>query len=142
MFLLNEEVNRVSDKVEALSDKMDTRFAAQDAKIEERFAAQDAKIEDLRRGQTEISQQLAVLIASLGRTDAAAAARGDPAGQRRYSKASTVAAMATLSDSAPSAMGIRTRRSANSYSEASRPCDSDPSTTATGPAPAASTPES
>ena len=76
VFLLNEEVNRVSDKVEALSDKMDTRFAAQDAKIEERFAAQDAKIEDLRRGQTEISQQLAVLIASLGRTDAAAAGEG------------------------------------------------------------------
>ena len=65
VFLLNEEVNRVSDKVEALSDKMDTRFAAQ-----------DAKIEDLRRGQAEISQQLAVLIASLGRTDAAAAGEG------------------------------------------------------------------
>ena len=76
VFLLNEEVNRVSDKVEALSDKMDTRFAAQDAKIEERFAAQDAKIEDLRRGQAEISQQLAVLIASLGRTGTAAAGEG------------------------------------------------------------------
>ena len=76
VFLLNEEVNRVSDSVAALSDKMDTRFAAQDAKIEERFAAQDAKIEDLRRGQAEISQQLAVLIASLGRTGAAAAGEG------------------------------------------------------------------
>ena len=59
VFLLNEEVNRVSDNVEALSDKMDARFAAQ-----------DAKIEDLRRGQAEISRQLAVLVASLGRTAA------------------------------------------------------------------------
>ena len=91
VFLLNEEVNRVSDKVEALSDKMDTRFATQDAKIEARFEAQDAKIEarfeaqdakfearfnsleadveELRRGQFEIDRKLAVLIASLSRTD-------------------------------------------------------------------------
>ncbi len=75
VFLLNEEVNRVSDKVESLSDRMDTRFATQndrieerlatqDAKIERLFATQDAKIEDLRRGQSEISRQLAALIAS------------------------------------------------------------------------------
>ena len=87
VFLLNEEVNRVSDSVESLSDRMDTRFdiqdakierlfATQDAKIERRFDTQDAKIEDLRRGQSEISQQLAVLVASLGRTDAADAVEG------------------------------------------------------------------
>ena len=70
VLLLNEEVNRVSDRIEALSDKMDARFATQDAKIERLLAAQDAKIEDLRRGQAEISQQLAVLIASLGQTGA------------------------------------------------------------------------
>ena len=96
VFLLNEEVNRVSDKVEALSDKMDTRFATQDAKIERRFEVQDAKIErrfevqdarfeerfnsldaeveELRRGQSEIDRKLAVLIASLSRTDQAQSA--------------------------------------------------------------------
>ena len=87
IFLLNEEVNRVGDKVESLEVRMDAKFAAQDARIEDRFAAQDARIEDrfaaqaaliearfatqdakieeLRRGLSDIDRKLAVLIASL-----------------------------------------------------------------------------
>ena len=87
IFLLNEEVNRVGDKVESLEVRMDAKFAAQDARIdakfaaqdariedrfaaqaaliEARFATQDAKIEELRRGLSDIDRNLAVLIASL-----------------------------------------------------------------------------
>ena len=45
IFLLNEEVNRVGDRVESLEVRMDAKFAAQDAMIEDRFAAQDARID-------------------------------------------------------------------------------------------------
>ena len=91
IFLLNEEVNRARDDIDAMEAKMDAKFAAQDTKIENRFAnqasliesrfaeqdakfearfaEQDAKFDELAKSQAEIDRKLTALIASLGKTD-------------------------------------------------------------------------
>ena len=92
MYLINDEVNEIEHKVDALEAKIDARFAAQDAKIDARFAAQDAKIDarfaqvdarfaqvdvrfdSLQSGLGEINLKLTALIASLNATEAVGAA--------------------------------------------------------------------
>ncbi len=74
------QTNRIDRASEAQNNSIDRRFEALEARMDARFATQDVKIEDLRRGQSQISEQLAVLIATLGQTATPVAAEGDQAG--------------------------------------------------------------
>ena len=87
MYLINDEVNEIEHKVDALEAKIDARFAVQDAKIDARFAVQDAKIDarfahvdarfahvdarfdSLKSDLGEINLKLTALIAALNATD-------------------------------------------------------------------------
>ena len=60
---------KIERRFEAQDAKIERRFEAQDASFEARFNSLDAEVEELRRGQSEIDRKLAVLIASLSRTD-------------------------------------------------------------------------
>ena len=67
MYLINDEVDEIEHKVEALEEKIDARFAQQDEKI-------DAKFASLERDVGEINLRLTALIAALNATDAVNAA--------------------------------------------------------------------
>ena len=62
----------------ALEDKMDVRFAEQDAKFDARFVALEDKLDvrfaELQKGQVEINRTLTALVASLNKTEAVDAA--------------------------------------------------------------------
>ena len=73
MYLINDEVNEIEHKVDALEAKIeakiDARFAAQDAKIDARFAQVDARFDSLESDLGEINLKLTALIAALNATD-------------------------------------------------------------------------
>ena len=69
MYLINDEVDEIDDKVGALEGKIDAKFAEQDEKIDAKFAAVDAKFAEQDDDLDEIKLKLTALIAALNATD-------------------------------------------------------------------------
>ena len=78
VYYIDGEVDDLEARVVALEDKMDVRFAEQDAKFDARFVALEDKLDvrfaELQKGQVEINRTLTALVASLNKTEAVDAA--------------------------------------------------------------------
>ena len=78
VYYIDGEVDDLEARVVAHEDKMDVRFAEQDAKFDARFVAledkMDVRFAELQKGQVEINRTLTALVASLNKTGAVDAA--------------------------------------------------------------------
>lgn len=70
IFLLNKDVDRARDDIDALDAKIERLDDKMDAKFERLDDKMDAKFDELAKGQAEIDRKLTALIASLGKTSA------------------------------------------------------------------------